>query len=144
MLVSKTIHAPSIVLLAIDMWATLFDVELVVPVNHVLSNVKSIFIVSSQSGISILFNIILMRRIVAANHFFKRISLLKLQMLKANQIFEHRLASLVLGDKLNELVYDTLEVSICLISDLAITPEINEKLHALSLGETGLTDESKE
>ena len=84
MLVSKTIHAPSVVLLAVDMWATLFDVELVVPVNHVLSNVKSILVVSSQPGISILLNIILMRRIIAANHFLKRISLLKLQMLKGN------------------------------------------------------------
>ena len=82
--------------------------------------------------------------VVWTNDFFKIISFFEFECTEIHNWLENTLAPVILGHKLNQFVYYTLQVSVAFVSDEAISVEIHEKLHSLSLGVANFADESQE
>lgn len=141
---SEASQAPRHVLPLVDVRAELLDVEGEVPVYHVLAHVEPLLVVRSHSCVAIRLNVERVHLMPRTYHVFKCISLFEFQVFQLNEVFEHALAALVLSHELDQLVHDTLEVLVCLISELAIPVEVHEVLHSLSLRVACLTDEREE
>jgi len=122
----------------------ILDIETIVPVNHVLTHIISLLVMSSQAGVSIALNVIVMARVVAADHFFEGIALLKLQAFEADDRFQDTLASFILCHKLDQLIYDSLQVGVSFIAQFAVAVKVHKQLHPFSFGVTCLTKESEE
>ena len=126
------------------MRAELLDIERVVPIDHVLAHIEALLVVSSHPCVTVLLNVVGVRRVPRADHILESVALFEFQLLQRYKRLENALTSLILSHKLNELVDDPLEVLICLVSQLGVAVEVHEVLHSLTLGIACLADEGEE
>lgn len=116
----QPVLAPPSILLSVDMWGHILDVETIVPVNHVPTHIIALFVMSSQARVSVALNVIVMAGIVAADHFFEAIALLKFHVVEVHDRFQDTLTSFILCHKLDQLIYDSLEVGVSFITQFAV------------------------
>lgn len=141
---SKSVVAPSVILLRADVLAELGNVKRVVPVDHILPVVVPSFVVGAQSRVAVRLNIVAVCRVVAADYVFDPVSVFEFQVVEVDEVFDHALAAVILSHQLDQLIHHALEVRICLVSDLAVSPEVHKQLHPFSLRQACLTEEGNE
>lgn len=99
---------------------------------------------SSEPGVSEFLDIKRVVLQVGAEDVLYFIPLLKLESFKVKKWSDDRLALLVLGDELDQLVSDILEVLRGLVPDKAVSVEIKIEFHPFSCTHAGLTEEGQE
>ena len=126
------------------MWCDFLYVELVVPVDHVLANIVPLLVVTSHALIPIRLDIVMVARVIRADHLLKTVPLLESHMIEVHNLLQDAVTAIILGNELNQLIDDPLEVSVSLVAQLAVAVEVHEELHTFALSIACLTDESKE
>ena len=140
----QAVQAPSHILPLVDMRTELLDVEGKVPIDHILSHIEALFVVSAHSCVAIRLNVKRVRRVPRTDHIFEHISLFEFQVAQIDHFSEHALTPLILRHKLDQLIDDALEVLISLISQLCIAVQVHKVLHSLTLSVACLTDKGEE
>ena len=126
------------------MWHELFDIEGVVPINHVLSHIKAVLVVGAEPGISIALNIVVMRGVVRADDFLDAVTFFEFQLIEVHEVLQYALTALILSYQLNQLINDPLEIGVSFVTQLAVSIKVHEELHSLTFRQTCLADESQE
>jgi len=112
--------APLLVLSIVNVGHQVYEVHVIVPVDHVLPHIVLFLVVIAQTLVPALLNIEFVHRVVAADDLFQLISLLKAETVKPNQRFEHRRAAIILSNQLDQLVQDALQISVALRSQASV------------------------
>jgi hypothetical protein len=109
---SQASSPPLLVLSIVYVRHQVFQVHIVVPVNHIFAHIVLLLVVVAKTLVPALFHVEFMNTVVAADDLLQLISLLKAETVKPNQGPEHRRAAIVLRYQLNQFVKYALQISV--------------------------------
>ena len=79
---SQASHTPSHVLTLVYVWTQFLDVEGEIPIDHVLTHIEALLVVSSHPCITILLNVEGVSLVPRTDHIFKGVALFEFQLVQ--------------------------------------------------------------
>jgi len=112
---AKSSCAPIFILFGMNVFSDFLNVHVIVPVEHILSEVIAFFDRSSQTCFPHLFDIKFMYTVITRDWLFKLVSIFESHSVHVHIVFYDASAAWVLCHKLNQFVQNTLKIGICLV-----------------------------
>lgn len=123
-----TCEAELTILQLIDMFRKVFDAEVVVPVNQVTSEIVTLAEVRAETCVSQLLDVERMVGEPGTYDILDFVPILEFNRFKIDQASENRLASFIVGNELDELRHDVIQVLRGPVPEQRVSEEIQENL----------------